>query len=110
MLSDEQMRSLGFIEQKLGGWYYRQKIKFPPEKLFRGRNISFNLIIYKSGNTWDLSVLDENFGQPYDYQAMIDDVQYPSRVALTVFVQVEAIMERLQQNGVISGHVRGEYI
>ena len=110
ILSPERMKELGFSDRCFDRWYYCRKIRFPAEKLFKGLNITFNLTIYKSGNTWDISVLDEDFGQPYDYQKMIDDVEYPSQIALTVFVQVESIMEFMQKNGVISGHVRGEYI
>ena len=58
-----------------------------------------------------IDVLDEDFCQPYDYdyQSMLH--KNPTfEPALIVYEQVEELMEYLQSKGVLSGHVKGEYI
>ena len=50
-----------------------------------------------------------NFCQSYDYQRILE--RNPShQLAGIVREQVEKWMEYLQDNGVLSGHVKGEYI
>jgi hypothetical protein len=54
-------------------------------------------------------VLDEDFGQPYDYQYMLK--KNPNfEPYLIIKEQVEEYMKYLQDNGVLSGHEYGDYI
>ena len=107
ILSDEEMRDIGFTDYAKDTWYFCRMIKFP--KGNRGLNISFNVSIPKDNSDIQIDVLDEAFCQPYDYQYMLD--KNPEfEPALVVKEQVEDWMKYLQDNEVISGHVYGEYI
>lgn len=101
ILPDEKMREIGFTDCDPEIWYFSRVIK---------QDISFNVMIPKDGiGDLRIDVLDEDFCQPYDYQAILDrDSDFP--FALLVEQKVEEYMEYLQDKGVLSGHVRGEYI
>ena len=107
ILSDEKMRDIGFTDYAEDTWYFCRMIKFP--KGHRGLDISFNVSIPKDNSDIQIDVLDEAFCQPYDYQYMLD--KNPEfEPALVVKEQVEDWMKYLQDKGVLSGHVYGEYI
>lgn len=100
ILSDEKMRELGFTDYLPKNWYYCKTI---------ARDITFNLTIPKDGSDIEIITLDENFGQPYDYQRILQDSPHFSP-ALKIKSMVEEIMSHLQSVGVLSGHNYGEYI
>lgn len=109
ILSDEKMKEIGFTDYSKDNWYFCRMIKFPNTKIYRGLDISFNVSIPKDNSDIQIDVLDEAFCQPYDYQYMLDkNPKFES--GLIVKEQVEEWMKYLQDNGVISGHVYGEYI
>ena len=109
ILSDEEMRDIGFTDYSKDSWYFCRTIKFPNTKRYRGFDISFNVSILKDNSDIRIDVLDEDFCQPYDYQYMLDKT--PNfEPCLIVKEQVEDWMKYLQGKGVISGHVYGEYI
>ena len=56
-----------------------------------------------------IDILDEDFLQPYDYQTILKK-NPENEVALEVEVNVEKYMKYLQNCGVLSGHIEGEYI
>lgn len=101
ILSDDAMRNIGFTDHNPKTWYFCRNI---------GDDISFNVSIPKNGvGDIRIDVLDEDFLQPYDYQAILDrDSDFP--FALLVEQKVEEYMKHLQNEGVLSGHIRGEYI
>ena len=108
ILSDKKMREIGFTEYNKE-WHFRRSIAFPREPRYKGFDISFNVSIPKDCSDISIDVLDEDFCQPYDYQAMLN--RNPTfEPALIVYEQVEELMEYLQSKGVLSGHVKGEYI
>ena len=110
ILSDEEMRDIGFTDYSKDNWYFCRMIKFPKDKKeYRGFEISFSVSIPKDNSDIRIDVLDEDFCQPYDYQYMLDKT--PNfEPCLIVKEQVEDWMKYLQGKGVISGHVYGEYI
>ena len=109
ILSDEKMRKIGFTDYAKDKWYFCRLIKFPNEERYRSFEISFNVSIPKDNSDISIDVLDEDFCQPYDYQYMLD--KNPKfEPCLIVKEQVEEWMKYLQDNGVLSGHVYGEYI
>ena len=71
--------------------------------------MSFNVTIPKDGSDIEIDVLDDDYCQAYDYQRMLDSNQ-TFEPALIIKEQVEEWMEYLQENGVFSGHMKGEYI
>ena len=84
-------------------------LRFPKKKLYRNFEISFSVTIPKNGDDIRIDVLDEDFCQPYDYQRILHD--HPDhKAALIVQNEVEKWMDYLQEKGVLSGHIRGEYI
>ena len=110
ILSDAEMRNIGFTDYCEDRWYFRRTIKFPNIKRYKGFDISFGVSINKN-NPEDLriDVLDEDFCQPYDYQLMLDkDANFEP--CLIVKKQVEEWMKFLMDKGVLSGHEYGEYI
>ena len=109
ILSEKEMREIGFTDYSKNRWFFCRSITFPREPRYKGFDISFNVSIPKDGSDIGIDVLDEDFCQPYDYQSMLhkNPIFEP---ALIVYEQVEELMEYLQSKGVLSGHVKGEYI
>lgn len=109
ILSDEKMREIGFTDYAEDNWYFCRLIKFPKERRYREFEISFNVSIPKDNSDIEIDILDEDFLQPYDYQRML--YNNPTfEPAMIVKEQVEEWMKYLQDKGVLSGHVYGEYI
>lgn len=116
ILSDERMKEIGFNKNYYEGteyekyspyWYFLRFVEFPKE--WRGISISFTVRIPKDGSDIDICVLDDDFGQHYDYQRILS--RNPKHeCANIVKEQVEKWMAYLQDNGVLSGHNYGEYI
>ncbi len=118
ILSDEKMKEIGFHKNYYEGtdhekdcpyWYFSRIIQFPKEKRWKGIEISFDVHIPKDGSDLDIMILDEDFCQPYDYQYILEGSP-KHQCANIVKEQVEMWMKYLQDNGVLSGHVYGEYI
>ena len=118
ILSDERMKEIGFhknyhegtdYEEYCPYWYFFKMIQFPKEKRWRNVEISFNVEIPKDGSDLNIEVLDEDFMQPYDYQYILE--KNPKNECSNIIKEeVEKWMKYLQDNGVLSGHVYGEYI
>ena len=63
----------------------------------------------ESGGGKNIQVIDEDFGQPYDYQYMLEN--NPNfTLALLVRKCVEEQMQKLQDAGILSGHNKYDYI
>ena len=102
------MRKIGFTEYNKE-WHFRRSITFPRKPRYKGFDISFNVSIPKDGSDIRIDVLDEDFCQPYDYQSILN--KNPTfKLDLIIYEQVEEWMDYLQSKGVLSGHVKGEYI
>lgn len=112
IFNDTKMREFGFTDYAKDRWYFCRGINFKGVKKKRGLNdidISFSVTIPKDGSDIWIDVLDEDFCQPYDYQYILK--KHPEhKIANIVKEQVEYWMEKLQEEGVLEGHVRGEYI
>lgn len=104
ILEPEKMRDIGFTDYNPERWY------FCKYGIGGHQDISFSISVAKDDETdWRIDVLDENFLQPYDYQAMLDrKTDHPLPYA--VQEDVEYWMEYLKQKGIINGHEYGEYI
>lgn len=104
LLSDQEMRKIGFTDFREGYWHFSKGIS---------EDIIFGLTINRS-NTEDfrIDVLDDNFCQPYDYQRILSKDSYsgPNQFAIYIYNKVEIIMQELTEKGIIAGHVKGEYI
>ena len=118
ILSDEEMKRIGFNKNYYEGtdheeyspyWYFLRWIQFPKENKYKNWEISFSVSIPKDGSDIRIDVLDEDFGQPYDYQSMLRK-NPNSEPCLIIKEQVEEYMKYLQDNGVLNGHKYGEYI
>lgn len=118
ILSDEKMKEIGFHKNWHEGtdhekycpyWFFSKAISFPKEKKWRNVEIDFDVNIPKDGSDIDIRVLDMDFCQPYDYQYILSK-NPENECANIVKEQVEMWMKYLQDNGVLSGHVYGEYI
>lgn len=105
VLSDEEMRDLGFTDHSKTRWYFSKRIKYVQE-------ISFSITIDKTNSDIEIDVLDEAFLQPYDYQAILNRSSSASscNYALVVHSQVQYWMKKMQDEGVISGYVPNDYI
>ncbi|MDF2880138.1 MAG: hypothetical protein K0R54_695 [Clostridiaceae bacterium] len=100
-LSEEEMKKIGFHNINKNYWSLNRGL---------GHDICFYISINKNDVTdLDISVLDEDFLQPYDYQSILENSP-THKIASLVKEKVENIMEEMQEAGVISGHIRGEYI
>jgi hypothetical protein len=102
ILPNEEMRKLGFTDFREGYWYFN--------KLLSNSEITFNVSINKNNiEDLDIYILDEDFGQPYDYQNILED-NPNQQFALKIKNKVEYWMKFLQDNGVLCGHEYGNYI
>lgn len=100
ILSDEEMRKIGFTDYAIENWYYCKTLY---------EDITFNVTIPKDGSDIEIITLDERFCQPYDYQYMLERGS-ANKYAIGCRDKVEAEMEYLKSAGVLSGHIKGEYI
>lgn len=100
ILPDKEMRRLHFSDHVPSKWYYCKLLS---------DEITFNVTIPKDGSDISIDVIDDDFCQPYDYQAILRDS--PShKFALKIKELVECEMKSLQDAGVLSGHNYGDYI
>lgn len=100
VLPEAEMRKLGFTDHSATNWYYCSRV---------GSGVTLNVSIPKDGSRFRLDVLDEDFGQPYDYQDYLK--RNPKlEFALGVKAAVENQLESLSSAGVITGFTRGMYI
>ena len=119
ILSDDQMRIHGFKKNYYEGtpneqyspyWTFLRRIEFPDEKKWRRVDLDFMIRIPKDGfSDIDINVIDMDFCQPYDYQALLSK-NPNNECARIVKDQVEEWMKYFQENGILSGHIYGEYI
>lgn len=101
LLPDKKMRKVGFTDYREGFWYFCRDL---------GHEISFSVTINKAdAEDLCIDVLDEDFGQPYDYQRYLKNIP-ENEFAIKIRDKVEYWMEYLQDEGVLSGHIKGEYI
>lgn len=100
ILPEEQMREIGFTDHAETSWYFSRRV---------GVDVSFNVSIPKDGGRLRIDVLDEDFGQPYDYQRILRS-NPKLEFALNVKGGVERYMEDLTEAGVITGWNPGDYI
>ena len=112
ILSDDEMRRIGFTDYAKDAWHFCRTVMEEKSKSRYGSydfEVSFGVNIPKDGSDIRIDVLDEAFLQPYDYQYMLE-MDPTFGVALKVKEQVEKWMKYLQDNGVLEGHEYGEYI
>lgn len=103
ILSDDEMRQIGFTDYNVDRWYYCKCVSDDGET-------TFNVTIDKQGiDNLRIDVLDEQFCQPYDYQHILNSGS-SNAYAEAVCEAVENEMDKLQAAGILFGHVRGEYI
>ena len=105
-IGEEGMRSIGFRTFESRGveyWSY--------SRMFRGEICFWVHFPVGSDEQDDLriDVIDDEFGQPYDYQYILSRNKSHA-FALEVRGRVEEEMQKLQDAGVLSGHVDGDYI
>ncbi len=99
VLSKDDMIRAGFRKTNDGGWYKERYIT---------EDITFNVRICPDGDWW-IDVLDEDFGQPYDYQAFLEyDPSFD--FAKEIKLGVDKEMEKLIKCGILSGWSVGDYV
>lgn len=103
ILPDELMIKAGFRKHEDGAWSFFRVAD-------QEHDIGFYVTI-RGNDQEDLDIvtIDEDFGQPYDYQSLLErrpNDPFLKRIQATV----EKYMKQLELAGIISGHVRGEYI
>lgn len=110
LLPDKQMRDIGFTDYREGYWHFMRCFKAFKSNAMFTNEISFNVSINKNDpEDLRIDVLDEDFCQPYDYQYMLEK-NPNSETPIRIQAFVEEWMDYLHKKGVLSGHVKGEYI
>ena len=102
VLDDAAMRALGFTDCVPEDWYLRKPVS-------DDHTTSLDVTAAKDGSDWCIDVLDEDFGQPYDYQWILSrdpDFAYARKVA----VNVERELRILADAGVLVGWREGMYV
>ena len=114
VLSDDEMRALGFREIKAYSemdkdvWTMSKGLVLPKE--LQGLEVCFYISIAKDASSWTIDVIDDEYGQPYDYQDILENIDENNKYALAVWQAVEGIMKTLAKNNIVIGHKRGDYI
>ena len=100
ILSDSEMRELGFTDFAKDSWYINRRVG--------GKNsyLSLNITIFKRTGNIHIDVLDEMFLQTYDFQMYIGK----NEIANKVYDDVQSYMKYFMDKGVISGYTLGDYI
>lgn len=109
LLTDKEMIEAGFIKNK-DNWYYCKRLK---RDSFEDRDASITmnitLPIPVDNDKLDISVLDEAFLQPYDFQTILN--KNPKfGYALEIAKLFEEQMKFLNEKGILFGHKKGEYV
>ena len=106
ILPDDEMRKIGFTDYNSKRWRFTKNLDIGSKTC----ELSFNVVINKE-NPLDLriDILDDDFAQPYDYQLFLKR-NSKHEVSLKIKNLVEGYMKYLQDSGVLSGHIEGEYI
>lgn len=100
ILSEEEMRKLGFTDYSKKSWYSNSLL---------GKGITFNISIDKETSKGRIDVLADDWGQPYQYQQMIISGTTNS-VAFEIHNKVQECMKRLVDNGIIENYKENDYI
>lgn len=102
VLDDAAMRALGFTDYVPEDWYLWKSVS-------DDYTTSLDVTAAKDGSDWRIDVLDEDFGQPYDYQWLLSrnpDLAYARKVA----ANVERGLRVLADAGVLVGWKEGMYV
>lgn len=100
ILTEDKMKKAGFRKTSTG-WYF-----FKP--LDKRSRISYNVSI-PFDEDGRIDILDELFGQPYDYEFLLEE---DPKFAFAQTIKAGAVYYTmlLQQQGVLSGYTYGDYI
>lgn len=110
-LSNKQMKKAGFtFNEEYKVWDKVINIKFPQIPYYTDLEISLLISVSADNEALNnIQVIDDEFGQPYDYQYML--MKDPTfLLGLIVQQQVEIEMHKLVRYGIISGWNEGDYI
>ncbi len=100
-VTKEILLKYGFTNHNKPTLYYYRMV---------GNKISFNLSVdAKTLDITAIDVLDEDFLQPYDYQSMLINNRNFTH-ARQVFDRVDEVLNKLQDDGIITGYERGMYV
>lgn len=100
VLSDERMREIGFVSTGENSWFIGRGLC---------NSVSFDFFIKEGGKEWYIDIVDDDFGQPYDYQYYLT-LKNPPKFAYMVKAKVDKYMRWLVKEGVISNWKVGDYI
>lgn len=111
ILPKEEMEKLGFCyDEDDDSWEYYVDIPGLTELDLDEGSITFRIGFPNKvdQNLLSIDVFDEEFGQYYDYQRIL--TESTNSCAQIVDQFVESKMEEFQNAGLLSGHIKGEYI
>lgn len=103
LLDSETMREIGFIEKPFH-WELKEKVSYVDTM-----NEYLYITIGKEANGININVIDDYTGELYDYQSQLYEDEF-SEYANRVHINVQKIMMRLVESGVIEGYKRNDYI
>lgn len=103
ILEDDIMKSLGFVERPFH-WELKEKVSFIPSM-----EEYLIITIGKKKEGINIKVYDEFVEDIYDYQQQIYDDDF-NEYAYRIHNNVQEIMMRLVNAGVITGYKRNDYI
>lgn len=103
VLSDSNMRGLGFTDPEGPYWYLHRRVS-------EDGRITLYMIIAKDGSDWLLDVVDARAGGfPYDYQWLLK--QQPSdEYAQAVADECERQYRLLTESGILTGWYEGMWV
>lgn len=89
ILTDDQMREIGFTDYRKGYWYFCRGI-------CRNYDITINFTINKKTGKCEIDILDENFLQPYNYYKENDEI----------YNNAKKWVDYLIDNGILSKNIK----
>ena len=89
ILSDDEMKKLGFTSNTGKTWYFCKKVA-------NDWGISFNISINKNDKSVEIEILDEAFCQPCDYQSSLRKTR--NKLLINIHNNVQEIMKYLMDN------------
>lgn len=100
LLSDEEMRALGFTDNVKDIWFYSRYVPFPKTDNYIDFDIAVSVSLAKDGSKAVVRVLDDAFCQPYDYEYMLS--RNPDLdAALIVKDYVDNLLATLKSAGIL---------
>lgn len=103
ILDEDKMKELGFIEKPFH-WELREKVSY-----IETMDEYLVVTIGKEAHGININVFDEYTEEIYDYQSQLYEDEF-HEYANRIHINVQKVMEKLVESGLIEGYKKNDYI